>query len=426
VKALALVVVVGCGSSAKPMADAGTDRAEVGLMRPSVSHDVDVLFVIDDGPASILDKQNNLKNNFPALLDVLNELPGGFPNVHLGVVTTDLGTSSQLDPPAPAIGTGAGMCGDTGKAGNLQTFGTTQITGNFISDIGGAGGQRQVNYAGTLNDAFTQIASAGANGCGFEQPIEAVHRALANNPANAGFLRDTATLAIITLTDEDDHSARNAQFFTTDTSVLGPLSDFRSTQWGVTCQHGGETPDQMAQPGAKSDCASNESSPYVAHLAEEVAFLHGVKVEPRDVLYAPIVGPATPVTVELRASPGSTTQVPAIANVCGAAIANPSVRITDFASHLPRSDVESTICQQDLSPALTSIARSIKNLLGEPCLVRDIAMPADCTVTDDTTGAPLGFTLTPDATTCPDGQHLRLALTDAPPGTWARVRCTLP
>ena len=42
-----------------------------------------------------------------------------------------------------------------------------------------------------------RLASVGASGCGFEQHLEAVHRALADNPANAGFLRDDANLAVI-------------------------------------------------------------------------------------------------------------------------------------------------------------------------------------------------------------------------------------
>src|ERR1041385_8192526 len=65
-------------------------------------------------------------------------------------------------------------------------------------------GARQKNYSGTLEDTFTQIANAGTNGCGFEQHIEAVKRALNNNPANAGFLRPTAYLAVILILDEDD------------------------------------------------------------------------------------------------------------------------------------------------------------------------------------------------------------------------------
>ena len=39
----------------------------------------------------MLDEQTNLKNNFPNFINVLNSIEGGLPNIHLGVVSTDLG-----------------------------------------------------------------------------------------------------------------------------------------------------------------------------------------------------------------------------------------------------------------------------------------------------------------------------------------------
>lgn len=52
----------------------------------------------------------NLKNNFPAFINELNALPDGLPNVHIAVVSTDL------------------------QGGNLQTNGTTLVSGSSISD----------------------------------------------------------------------------------------------------------------------------------------------------------------------------------------------------------------------------------------------------------------------------------------------------
>ena len=281
-----------------------------------------------------------------------------------------------------------------------------------------------------LPDAFAQIASAGAAGCGLEQPIEAMHRALANTTAaNAGgFVRPDAALAVITLTDEDDHSASVADFFDQDPSVLGPLSDFRSTHWGVTCEIGGTTPDEMNTPGEKARCTSNESSPTsctsptrsrscTVSRRSRATSLCG----DRRRSHAGDGRAATPV--------GGGPQVPALAYSCSydtgssPETAKPPMRIAALAVAAPRRCRIAVPAES--SPAVTAIGRSIKNLLGEPCLVRDIAMPADCEVTDDTTGAALSYSLVEDAAACPDGQHLRLDLGQAPT-TWARVRCVLP
>ena len=62
------------------------------------------------------------------------------------------------------------------------------------------------------------LAQIGATGCGFEQHLLAMRRALENNPANAGFLRDNAFLAVIFIADEDDCTFAKS-------AMLGPESD---------------------------------------------------------------------------------------------------------------------------------------------------------------------------------------------------------
>src|SRR5690242_16667002 len=60
------------------------------------SRNLDVLFVIDD--SSGMDAwQNALVAAFPAFVDTLNQLPGGLPDLHLGVVTSDVGTMGADD-----------------------------------------------------------------------------------------------------------------------------------------------------------------------------------------------------------------------------------------------------------------------------------------------------------------------------------------
>jgi hypothetical protein len=64
-----------------------------------------------------------------------------------------------------------------------------------------------------LAQAFSQLASVGTNGCGIEQHLEATKRALDGNPLNAGFVRDSAFLAVIVIADEDDCSLASSALF---------------------------------------------------------------------------------------------------------------------------------------------------------------------------------------------------------------------
>ena len=76
-------------SDAAGMPDASDGRVEVARVTPA--RDIDMLFVIDDSP-STLDKQTALTQAFPAFVNELANLPDGLPSIHIGVVTSDLGT----------------------------------------------------------------------------------------------------------------------------------------------------------------------------------------------------------------------------------------------------------------------------------------------------------------------------------------------
>jgi hypothetical protein len=372
-------------------------RVEYKDIPVTVNRDIDILFVIDDSP-SMLDKQTNLKNNFPNFINVLNTIEGGLPNVHLGVVSSDMGTKGALDAAAgPGIGSGPGSCSGTGKNGVLQTNGSTLVTGNFISDTLNMDGSRTTNYSGSLAGAFSAIASLGAGGCGFEQHIEAAKRALDNNPANAGFMRANAYLALVFIQDEDDCSIAHSTLLGSDTTTLGPLQSFRCNRFGHVCAQGGTTPDQMNTVGPKGECTSNENGTYLTKIADYVTFFKGLKSDdPSKVIVAAISGPTTPYEVELRTPPGGGTAIPAVAHSCtyqgsiGPEVADPSTRLKQFLDQFPNRSTFSTICQQDLSGALIQIAQLLKTVLGSPCIDGNLAdvdpnTPGnqyDCSVSD--------------------------------------------
>ena len=378
-----LSLVAGCPDRSVSLVIPQQGRVEYKDIPVDLNRNIDILFLIDNS-SSMLDKQTNLKANFPNFINVLNTIPGGLPDIHLGVATSDLGTYGADDKAfAPAF---AGCAKPMN--GNLVT--NAAVTGPFISDTANPDGTRQTNYTGTLSDAFTAIASVGDQGCGFEQHLEAVKRALDNNPANPAFLRSDAYLAVVIVGDEDDCSIAQSKLLTSDTSQLGPLQSFRCTRFGVVCDNGGSTPDQMNQVGPKSACHSNESKQYLTDVQRYIDFLKGLKPDdPTKVIVADIGAPPDPVATELRSPGMGQPQIPALAHNCsytdtsgGTEVGDPTVRVSQFLAGFPNRSTFSTICQQDLSGALTQIGELLRTVIGSPCIDGKLATPYDCSVSD--------------------------------------------
>jgi len=371
----AIGLLTGCPDRTISEVNPQQGRVEYKDIPVTVNRNVDILFVIDDSP-SMADKQANLGTNFPNFINVLNTIQGGLPDVHIGVVTTDLGTKATQDAaPGPAIGQiGNGGCSGTGDGGNLQTFGA-MVTGTYISDIKQTNGTRTKNYTGDLAAVFGAMArGAGAGGCGFEQPLEAMRRALNNNPQNAGFLRPDAYLAVIFIADEDDCSMAKSAMLGPESAALGPLQSFRCNRFGHICDVGGTSPDQMNQVGPKSQCHPNENSPYLEKVSVYVDFLKKLKSDPTKIIVAGIMGVTEPYQVELRSPPGGGTAQQAVAHSCsytgamGLEVADPPTRIKFLLDQFPNRSTFTTICQQNLSDGLVLIAQLLKSVIGDPCI----------------------------------------------------------
>ncbi len=380
---LCLVSLAGCPDRTIARVNPEQGRVEPKNIPITPERNVDILFVIDDS-VSMADKQNNLKANFKNFIDVLETIEGGLPDVHIGVVTSDLGTKGTQDSvPGPTI-PDRGGCSGQGKQGNLQTFGTSLVTGKFISDIKNSDGTRSRNYTGTLTDAFSAIASAGDSGCFAEQHLEAAKRALNNNPANAGFLRPDAFLAIIFIADEDDCSFTKSTLLDGSSgslATLGPRMSFRCTRFGITCDNGGANPTAMNQVGPKGSCRASQTSEYLTKVEDYVTFFKSLKPDdPKKVIVAGIMGTEEPFEVELRAPKAGDTPVPALAHSCTYTnalgkpeVADPPVRIKQFLDSFPDRSTFSTICQRDLSGGLTQIGQLLKYAFGDPCIEGTLA-----------------------------------------------------
>ena len=446
----------------------GTEHKDLPL---NLNRDIDLLFLIDDSP-SMADSQVNLASGFPGFIDVLGTIPGGLPNVHLAVVTSDLGSKGADDPaPGPGIGAiGQGGCSGFGKAGNMQLFGASVTSSDkFISDIldpAKIDGTRIRNYTGTLTDAFSKMARAGAGGCGFEQHLEAIKQALEpTNTANTGFLRPDAYLAVIIVADEDDCSMSHSSLIATgDDGPLGPLQSFRCTRFGVLCDDGGATSDAMNEVGPKTKCHPDDDSPYLTKVSDYAKFLQGLKTDPNNVIVAGILGTTEPFAVELRTLPATTTMVPSLAHSCTYVggdgkpeVADPAIRLKFFLDQFPYRSAFSPICDRDLSSGLQQIGALLKTVfVGDPCIegtladvdlntagpqynctvsaITDRSAPTQservlprCTPEDALATNQPCWHLATDAASCPNSDHLMLkieGLGSLPRNTHVVADCT--
>ena len=205
----------------------------------SPERQVDILFLVDNSP-SMDPKQAALAANFPKMIQVLQTLPGGMPDVHIGVISSDMGagsegiggncdvplgdrgllwgnvptTSAACDSSAPVRATvAAGSCWALAQNPPITNGCGLNSGARWIEDIQNPNGVgRQQNYTGNLSDVFSCLAKAvGVNGCGYEHQLQSLRVALTPqyniNIENVGFVRQRAKLAIVIVTDEDDCSA---------------------------------------------------------------------------------------------------------------------------------------------------------------------------------------------------------------------------
>jgi hypothetical protein len=417
---------------------------EVASIKAIPNRDIDLLFVVDDS-GSMAGSQSNLAASFPRMIDVLSTLEGGLPNLHIGVVTSDMGTSALAGAPAPPVGTVGvgGGCDGAGRNGALMAF-DPSLTVTFISDIGLPDGTRERNYQGELRDVFAANATGvGINGCGFEQHLLAMQASL-GNPANAGFFRPEANLAVVIIADEDDCSAADSSFFS---AGLLDEGSFACTKHGITCD---QPVDSL---GEKTNCVASSDS-LIADVQQFGETLVAFKGDPRKVMTATIGGPATSLTVipgtgpfsdSFFIEPSCSYSVPG-QNFDSEAVAG--FRLAEFANLFPGRSTFTSICDPELAAPLQQIGGTAKRLVGDPCLDTTALVDASpdpgvqpvCEVVDTRDSNPGAPTVLPpcaettgdcyevlaDPVACPFSEdHLRLQLrrAEVTDDLWTSVRC---
>jgi hypothetical protein len=377
--AAAVLAVLAAGCAEQTVETPGPlDRAAVErkIIPVQAARAYDILFVVDNSP-TMQSLQPILTANAIKFVDVLRSLGGGLPNVHIGVISTDVGTAGGV----PAAG-----CSSWGDAGAFFTGGVDIFDGRpFLSDIADPArpGQRISNYRGTLTEAFSKMFALRPTQCRHTQPLRAISRALLqadpSSPA-ASFVRRDADLAIFIVSANDDCSLAPRIL----SQVLPANEDaaYRCFSQSVQCA------ESTALLGPHHACVPLDTDGEVNGF-DLFRSLEQLKREGDAAIGKLVIGQITgPMDPVILAQAGAAA-APVVAPACSyesttgtlpaSVFARPSVRTTAFAQ-LFRNNSATSICKEDLSDALFQIGIGFYDPIGTPCFYSKIVQPLDCSV----------------------------------------------
>jgi hypothetical protein len=205
--------------------------------------EVDILFVIDNS-CSMSEEQANLVGNFRSFIQFADSQALDY---HLSVVTTDVDDVQNFgNCPNPLVaqrpaGVAQGQCGyfADGNYDNSQQDPDWRII--------------TPDEQPSAEVAFTAVASQDIGGSGFEQGLQAAFQAFSSPVLtgwNDGFLRPTAYLAVIVVSDEQDQSPQTIDFYT---NFFLAIKGFRNTHLFSLSGIVGNTPGGCSGPGGSAD-----------------------------------------------------------------------------------------------------------------------------------------------------------------------------
>ena len=419
----------------KPVEYDKSEEAE-NTVAIAINKDVDILFVIDNS-GSMAEEQALLSENFAAFIGVL-EAEDVSANYRLGITTTDAGNPRCPNTTPENGTLVLSSCRDRVVANEFTygpddfKFACEDYCDKFDADLTVRPTttllddkpaprkwieriEKQSNISGVDSnvEAFQCYGPQGVAGCGFESHLESMYKALAKaedkgSVANYGFLRDAAILSIVVITDEADCSYQQAQkdVFVGNKVYWNSPDDPQPTSalcWkaGVECTGDGAPYTECHTANWGLD-ANKENAVVGVPDAEAILkpvktyidFVKGIEAKKKDIdenqriLVSMIAG--VPVGYDTRAtelvyqnSPDPDYQDlfgigPGCVLADPVSTAVPPVREREFAEAFidpmaPERNLYS-ICQQDYSGALQSIADKIRDQIKPACMpncVRD-------------------------------------------------------
>ena len=352
---LALALGVTAASCAQPKVDApvaSTTAALTAAATGTSPGNLDVLFMIDNS-SSMTVMQQKLATQIPGFVAALQNLPAGLPNIHIAVVSSDLG--------APGDSTSSIECSKIGDDGQFQDR-QRRVAARSISTLvstavraGGAPGRGRrsgapsasccagaslsggatyisnvdgvANYTGDLSTLLSCMTALGDSGCGFEHQLASISRALGadGSPAPA---RTPASCAptpswpsSFSATRTTAPRRRTPTLYSLNggqqniSNPLGPIANYRCNQFGHLCvdpaavgvdlPHGAAAQptgrragDPLAPTLDLADCESNDSHGMLTSVSSFVSGIRALKADPdNQIVVGAIVAPPTPYTV---------------------------------------------------------------------------------------------------------------------------------
>ena len=252
------------------------------------------------------------------------------------------------------------------------------------------------------NDARC-ISTLGTSGCGFEQQLDAILKALTPSTSgitfsmgttghgdgmNAGFVRDDSLLAIIAVTDEDDCSTPNTDLFNQTSAMYSGNLNLRCFMYPDATYPVSRYVDGFL--GLRAD------APDLLVYAAIVGVPPDLVMDTDNIDYDRIL--ADPRMVESVDESNPTRLTPSCVTATGNAF--PPRRMVSVAQQLEArgsNGIVQSICQSDFTPALRAIIEKIADVLGGACLPRALNPGPDGSVNCDVTER---LPATGDYTTC--------------------------
>jgi hypothetical protein len=385
---------------------------------------VDLLFMVDNS-GSMREEQESLREEFPKIIDVLTrgvrangEMFPPAKDLHLGVVSSDMGLVGIQ---------GIDKCSDLGHDGIMRNTPSPDVAGcqasypRFLSYVAGVNDQAQ-----TSTD-FACIASLGTDGCGFEQQLEAVLKALwpsvdtdpmtgepidnritflgnaegfgmlgHGDTDNAGFLRNDpavglSLIAIIMVTDEEDCSSKDTIHFIPNPLPEDPLA---MQDLNLRCFYNAQNlyPLERYINGYKALRPGNENLVIFGAIVgvpenlvepEDYAALDWSDDVARESFYENILNdPRMQEVEDPNRAPGQGGNLQPSCQSFNAdgterTRAYPPRRIVQVARGFGANGTVHSICQEDLGPAVDAIIDVIAKQLGAVCLPRPLVRNSD-------------------------------------------------
>jgi hypothetical protein len=376
--AVAALAVAACNT--RPITIPGEAPAQVtpNVFNQSLNNKADILFMIDNSN-SMEPKQESLKQYFPNFMTPLKSLPT-LPDLHLGIITSDLGAGQFTPPSCDTIGGDQGMLQNDPKGTTCAAAKLNNAADRFLIFRPNGSGGTDSNFSGDVSDAFACYASVGTGGCGFEHQLASVRAALdgcqedagCKQRSNANFFRQDAYLAVVYLTDEDDCSgAPNSTLFdptqTQLNSALGPLTSYRCFEFGSLC--GGQDVGRAQGPRQECEAGNKDSNPLhqLTPVEEFAAAMKALKPQDPRMVYVSVIGaPPAPTAVGLDQQ-GYPDLQPSCTGALGSG--DPGIRLTKFVAQFdPDRASFISLCAQDLKAGLAQIANELATVLGRQCL----------------------------------------------------------